>query len=186
DLVPESVRAKVSDNTIPTRYLTPMVKEMAKLPPSHQQTLKNEVDENPNVDMLKQVTAEAKYLSRYIEAASQVQTLELANIDLELALDEALRVGCLNSAADLVNQATQLEQAAVKLYTAWKRLNKLSDRVYVDSGESTPHLRSLLSALNPLCGELIEVHLGEIGSATARHIRLKMLTDETALADPTE
>ncbi|MGC1525309.1 MAG: hypothetical protein WA783_04580 [Phormidesmis sp.] len=186
DLVPESVRAKVSDNTIPTRYLTPMVKEMAKLPPSHQQTLKNEVDENPNVDMLKQVTAEAKYLSRYIEAASQVQTLELANIDLELALDEALRVGCLNSAADLVNQATQLEQAAVKLYTAWKRLNKLSDRVYVDSGESTPHLRSLLSTLNPLCGELIEVHLGEIGSATARHIRLKMLTDETALADPTE
>jgi len=186
DLVPESVRAKVSDNTIPTRYLTPMVKEMAKLPPSHQQTLKNEVDENPNVDMLKQVTAEAKYLSRYIEAASQVQTLELANIDLELALDEALRVGCLNSAADLVNQATQLEQAAVKLYTAWKRINKLSDRVYVDSGESTPHLRSLLSALTPLCGELIEVHLGEIGSATSRHIRLKMLTDETALEDPTE
>ena len=37
DLVPESVREKVSDNTIPTRYLTPMVKEMEKLPPSHQQ-----------------------------------------------------------------------------------------------------------------------------------------------------
>ncbi len=181
DLVPESVRAKVSDNTIPTRYLTPMVKEMAKLPPSHQQTLKNEVDENPNVDMLKQVTAEAKYLSRYIEAASQVQTLELANVDLELALDEALRVGCLNSTADLVNQATQLEQAAVKLYTAWKRINKLSDRVYVDSGESTPHLRSLLGALSPLCSELIEVQLGEVDSATSRHIRLKMLSDEAAL-----
>ena len=139
DLVPESVRAKVSDQTIPTRYLTPMVKEMQKLPPIHQQTLKNEVDENPNVDTLKQVTAEAKHLSRYIEAASQVRSLDPEQVNLELALDEALRVGCLNSTADLVNQATQLEQAAVRLYTAWKRMNKLSDRVYVDSGESTPN-----------------------------------------------
>ncbi len=180
DLVPDSVRAKVSDQTIPTRYLTPMVKEMQKLPPIHQQTLKNEVDENPNVDTLKQVTAEAKYLSRYIEAASQVQSLDPEQVNLELALDEALRVGCLNSTADLVNQATQLEQAAVRLYTAWKRMNKLSDRVYVDSGESTPNLRSLLSALTPLCSDLIEVQLGETNSATARQIRLRMLSDEMA------
>ncbi len=178
DLVPESVREKVSDNTIPTRYLTPMVKEMEKLPPSHQQTLKNEVDENPDVDTLKQVTAEAKYLSRYIEAASQVQTLDPDRVNLELALDESLRVGCLNSTADLVNQATQLEQAATKLYTAWRRMNKLSDRVYVDSGDSTPHLRSLLDALTPLCSELIEVQLGEKDSATSRCIRLKMLSDD--------
>lgn len=183
DLVPESLREKVSDNTIPTRYLTPMVKEMEKLPPSHQQTLRNEVDENPDVDTLKQVTAEAKYLSRYIEAAAQVQTLDTEQVDLELALDEALRVGCLNSAADLVNQATQLEQAAVKLYTAWKRMGKLSDRVYVDSGESTPHLRALLGALSPLCSELIEVQLGEKDSAKARQIRLKMLSSETLLEE---
>ncbi|MEL6469844.1 MAG: hypothetical protein AAFQ74_08955 [Cyanobacteria bacterium J06623_4] len=180
DLVPESVREKVSNNTIPTRYLTPMVREMEKLPPSHQQTLKNEVDENPDVDTLKQVTAEAKYLSRYIEAASQVQTLDPEQINLELALDEALRVGCLNSTADLVNQATQLEQAATKLYTAWKRMNKLSDRVYVDSGESTPHLRALLGALAPLCSELIEVQLGEANSPSARQIRLQMLPDDSA------
>lgn len=178
ELIPPSVRQKAADNTIPTRYLTPLVKEMEKLPPSHQQTLRNEVDENPDVDTLKQVTAEAKYLSRYIEAANQVQSLDAEQVNLELALDEALRVGCLNSAADLVNQATQLEQAAVKLYTAWKRLNKLSDRVYVDSGESTPHLRSLLNALSPLCSERIEVQLGDASSANARRIRLQVLPDE--------
>ena len=178
ELIPESVRTKAADNTIPTRYLTPLVKEMEKLPATHQQTLKNEVDENPDVDTLKQVTSEAKYLSRYIEAASQVQTLDPDQVDLELALDEALRVGCLNSAADLVNQATLLEQAATKLYTAWKRMNKLSERVYVDSGESTPHLRSLLQALEPLCSELIEVQLGDANSAASRQIRLKVLPDE--------
>ncbi len=180
DLIPQSVREKAADNTIPTRYLTPLVREMEKLPPSHQQTLKNEVDENPDINTLKQVTAEAKYLSRYIAAATQVQALDPEAVDLELALDEALRTGCLNSAADLVNQATQVEQAAVKLYTAWKRMHKLSDRVYVDSGESTPHLRALLKALEPMCGELIEVQLGGEGdSAIARQIRLRMLPDKT-------
>ncbi|MGC1310078.1 MAG: hypothetical protein WA885_22855 [Phormidesmis sp.] len=177
-LIPESVREKVASNTIPTRYLTPLVKEMEKLPASHQQTLRNEVDENPDVDTLKQVTAEAKYLSRYIEAATQVQSLDPDQVNLELALDEALRVGCLNSTADLVNQATQLEQAALKLYTAWKRINQLSERVYVDSGESTPHLRALLVALEPLCSELIEVQLGNADSANARRVRLQMLPDE--------
>ncbi len=180
-LIPESVRSKAADNTIPARYVTPLVKEMEKLPLAHQQTLRNEVDENPDVETLKQVTAEAKYLSRYIEAASQVQSLDAAQVNLELALDEALRVGCLNSAADLVNQATQLEQAAVKLYTAWKRMNKLADRVYVDSGESTPHLRSLLHALEPLCSDLIEVQLGDADSANSRRIRLKMLPEEAVL-----
>ncbi|MEL6816731.1 MAG: hypothetical protein AAFP03_18290, partial [Cyanobacteria bacterium J06598_3] len=178
DLIPEALREKAADNTIPARFLAPLVKEMEKLPPTHQQTLKNEVDENPDIETLKQVTAEAKYLSRYIEAAAQVRSLDPDHINLELALDEALRVGCLNSAADLVNQATQLEQATVKLYTAWKRMNKLSERVYVDSGESTPNLRALLNALGPLCSELIEVQLGEMNSVNSRQIRLQMLSDE--------
>ena len=57
-------------------------------------------------------------------------------------------------------------------------MNKLSDRVYVDSGESTPHLRSLLGALTPLCSELIEVQLGDADSAASRRIRLKMLSED--------
>ena len=33
DLIPESVREKAADNTIPSRYLAPLVREMEKLPP---------------------------------------------------------------------------------------------------------------------------------------------------------
>ena len=117
DLIPETVREKAANNTIPTRYLTPLVKEMEKLPPSHQDTLRAEAARNPDVDTLKQITSEARYLSKYIAAASQVQTIDPDIINLEQALEEALRVGCLNSTADLVNQATQLEQATAKLYT---------------------------------------------------------------------
>ena len=175
DLIPETVREKAANNTIPTRYLTPLVKEMEKLPPSHQETLRTEAALNPDVDTLKQITSEARYLSKYIAAASQVQTIDPDVVDLEQALEEALRVGCLNSTADLVNQATQLEQATAKLYTAWRRLNKLAERVYVDSGESTPNLRALLSALAPLTNEIIEIQLGSANSPSTKTIRLQVL-----------
>ena len=175
DLIPETVREKAANNTIPTRYLTPLVKEMEKLPPSHQATLRTEAERNPDVDTLKQITSEARYLSKYIAAASQVQTIDPDIVNLEQALEEALRIGCLNSTADLVNQATQLEQATAKLYTAWRRLNKLAERVYVDSGESTPQLRALLSALTPLTNELIEIQLGSSDSPSTKTIRLQIL-----------
>jgi hypothetical protein len=130
------------------------------------------------VDTVKQATAEARYLAKYLTAAKQVQVLDPDAIDLESALEEALRIGCLNSTADLVNLASQLEQTVAKLYTTWKRLNTLSERVYLDSGASTPHLRSLLSSLAPLCNETVEVNLGEANSRFGRTIRLKILSTD--------
>jgi hypothetical protein len=146
--------------------------------PVHQNTLKTEVELNPDLDTLKQVTAEARYLSKYLASANQVQLLEASGIDLELALEEALRVGCLNSAADMVAQAAQIEQTAVKLYTAWKRLNQLAERVFVDSGESTPNLRALLTALGPVTSETVQVRLGEIDSVTSQTIRWRLMVEE--------
>lgn len=178
DLIPETLREKAANNTIPTRYIAPLVKEMEKLPPVHQSTLRTEVELNPDLDTLKQVTAEARYLSKYLASANQVQLLEASGIDLELALEEALRVGCLNSAADMVAQAAQIEQTAVKLFTAWKRLNQLAERVFVDSGESTPNLRALLTALGPVTSETIQVRLGEIDSVTAQTIRWQLMVEE--------
>lgn len=178
DLIPETLREKAANNTIPSRYIAPLVKEMEKLPPTHQSTLKTEVELNPDLDTLKQVTAEARYLSKYLASASQVQLLEASGFDLELALEEALRVGCLNSAADMVAQAAQIEQTAAKLYTAWKRLGQLSERVFVDSGESTPNLRALLTALGPITGETVQVRLGEANSATAQTVRWKLIAEE--------
>ncbi|MBE9135887.1 hypothetical protein IQ254_01475 [Nodosilinea sp. LEGE 07088] len=178
DLIPETLREKAADNTIPSRYIAPLVKEMEKLPPVHQTTLKTEVELNPDLDTLKQVTAEARYLSKYLASANQVQLLEASGVNLELALEEALRVGCLNSAADMVAQAAQIEQTAVKLFTAWKRLNQLAERVFVDSGESTPNLRALLTALGPVTSETVQVRLGEIDSVTAQTIRWRLMVEE--------
>lgn len=178
DLLPIEVKEKAASSTIPTRYLAPLVREMEKLPTLHQVSLKAEVAENPDVETLKQVTAEARYLAKYLNAATQVQALNHESLDLEAALEEALRVGCLNSTADLVNQASQLEQSIAKLYTTWKRLNSLAERVYLDSGASTPHLRSLLACLSPLSGDILELQLGDPDGSFSRLVRLKILSEE--------
>ncbi|MCU0551985.1 MAG: hypothetical protein MUC48_21825, partial [Leptolyngbya sp. Prado105] len=146
DLLPEEIREKVVDQTIPTRYVAPLVKHLEKLPESHQSSIRQAISEQPDLDTLKQATGEARSLSRYLEAAPQVQALNHESIDIETALDEAMRLGCLNSAAELVSQAAQLEHAIVKLYTTWKRVNSLSDKLYEDTGASTPSLRAMLKS----------------------------------------
>jgi len=178
DLLPTELKEKAANNTIPTRYLAPLVKEMQKLPLPHQETLKTEISLNPDIDTLKQVTAEARYLAKYLEAAIQVQALNSDELDLEQALEEALRIGCLNATADLVKQASQLEQATAKLYSAWTQMNKLAERVYVDSGASTPNLRRLLNHLEPLTSQTIEVQLGDADSPLSHMVRLQLLSAE--------
>lgn len=174
DLLPEEVKEKASSGAMPARYLAPLVKEMEKLPLAHITALQEAVAENPDVDTVKQVTSDARFLAKYLDSAAQVQAINHESFDMEMALEEALRLDCLNTAADLVKQASVLEQTVGKLYTTWKRLSNLSDRLYVDTGASTPNLRSLLSCLNSLTNEVIEVPLDETGEQI---IRLKITMD---------
>lgn len=168
DLLPDEVKAKAAEHTIPSRYVAPLVKEMEKLPESHQVAIREEVAANPTVDTLKAVTTDARYLAKYLKAAAQVQAINNESVDIETALEEAQRLGCLSTAADLVNQASQLEQAIAKLYMNWKRISSLSDRLYVDTGASTPNLRNLLSCIEPLGSEVMEVQIGNVGERTIR------------------
>lgn len=172
DLLPEIVHEKVESQALPVRYLAPLVREMQKLPEVHQEPIREAIAENPDVDTLKQITTEARSLAKYLNAAPQVQAI--GDLDMELALEEALRIGCLSSTADLVNQAAQLEQLTVKLYLTWKRLGSLAERLYLDTGASTPHLRSLLTHLNQLSGETIETPLTGSGDRT---VRLQITSD---------
>jgi hypothetical protein len=175
DLLPEPVKLKAAENSLPPRYIAPLVKEMEKLPEPHQKFIQKEIAANPDVDTVKQVTTEARQLAKYLKSAAQVQALIEEDVDIETALEEAQRVGCLSVAADLVNQASQIEQTIAKLYMTWKRIANLADRLYVDTGASTPNLRSLLSSIEPLGGEVMEVKL----SGTTEHI-VRLQIQETS------
>jgi hypothetical protein len=185
ELIPAEIKTKAANNTIPSRYLAPLARELEKLPPEHQTIFQAELTETPDIETLKQVTAEAKYLAKYLDSAAHVQALENSGIDLEQALEEALRVGCLNSAADIVHQAAQLEQCMAKLHTTWKRLGKLSERLYVDSGASTPQLRKLLQSLEKLTSDTLELEWGS-GDNNLHPIliRFQVLTEAHDPNDP--
>jgi len=171
DLLPEEVRERAADNSLPPRYIAPLVKEMEKLPELHQKALQRDIAANPDVDTVKQATSEARQLAKYLKSAAQVQALIAEDVDIETALEEAQRVGCLSIAADLVNQASQIEQNIAKWYMTWKKIGNLADRLYVDTGASTPNLRSLLTCIEPLGGEMMELQLS---GAIEHTIRLQI------------
>lgn len=177
DLLPEPVREKAADNSLPPRYIAPLVREMEKLPEVHQTVLQREIAENPDLDTVKQATTEARNLAKYLKASAQVQALASQEVDVEQALLEAQRINCLNVAADLVNQASQMEQTIAKMYMTWKRIANLADRLYVDTGASTPHLRSLLECIEPLGSQLMEIQIGST-ETTERTIRIQLTEEE--------
>ena len=174
ELLPDEVKEKAAEGSLPARHLAPLVRELEKLPDSHLTEIKQEIAESPDIDTVKMMTTEAKNLAKYLDAAAQVQTLKDKPVDMEMALEEALHLDCINTAADLVKQANVLEQTVGKLYTTWKRMGNVADRLYVETGASNPHLRSLLTCLETLTSEIIEVHLDETGD---RLIRLKVISD---------
>jgi hypothetical protein len=175
DLLPKEVKEKAADNSLPPRYIAPLVREMEKLPQVHQAPLQKDIAANPDLDTLKQATTEARNLAKYLKASAQVQALTADNVNVETALVEAQRIGCLNVAADLVNQASQLEQMIGKLYMTWKKVGNLADRLYVDTGASTPHLRSLLESIEPLGSQVMTI---QIGNPNERTIRLQIQEEE--------
>ena len=176
ELLPDEIKEKAAEGSLPARHLAPLVREMEKLPDSHLVEIKREIAESPDIDTVKMMTSEAKNLAKYLDAAAQVQTLKDKAVDMEMALEEALRLDCINTAADLVKQATTLEQTVGKLYTTWKRISNIADRLYVETGASNPHLRSLITCMESLTGEIIEVPLDEEGD---RIVRLKVMSEES-------
>jgi hypothetical protein len=73
----------------------------------------------------------------------------------------------------MVSQAAILETAIARLHGTWRKMNQLSERLYVDTGASTPHLRGLLSHLDRLCAETIEITIGDPSNdGYSRTIRL--------------
>lgn len=175
DLIPDEVKEQAASGATPPRFIAPLVKEMEKLPEAHQLAIQQEIAANPDVDNIKVVTSNARSLTKYLDAGAQVQVLNDSKVDLPTALEEAMRVGCLPVAADVLKQAAQLEQTMTKFYLTWKRLGSLVDRLYVDTGASTPNLRSLIACVERLSSEIVEVPLDDSGENA---IRLRVMTGE--------
>ncbi|MCP9840723.1 hypothetical protein KBY93_08745 [Synechococcus sp. J7-Johnson] len=174
-LLPEEIRQRTQENLLPPRVVAPLVRELAKLPEPQQDDLRRALREEPELERVKDVTSTARWLSKAAEAGLAVRAFQQGNLNLEKALQEAQRLDALGLFADAVGQAQQLESAVLKLHTSWRRLGGLQERLWVESGSSTPHLRELLTALQSLSGTTLRVSLGELSGG--KRVRLQLVEE---------
>ena len=181
-LLPEEIRQRTADNLLPPRVVAPLVKELAKLPEDQQEDLRRVLREEPELERVKDVTSTARWLSKAAEASLAVRAFQQGELDFEKALQEAQRLDALGLLADAVGQAQALESAVLKLHTSWRRLGGLQERLWVESGSSTPHLRELLTVLQSLSGSTLRVSLGEL--AGGKRVRLQLVEESPEQLDP--
>ena len=174
-LLPEEIRQRTAENLLPPRAVAPLVKELARLPEEQQDDLRRVLREEPELERVKDVTHTARWLHRAAEASLAVRAFQQGDLDFEKALQEAQRLDVLGLLADAVGQAQALESAVLKLHTSWRRLGGLQERLWVESGSSTPHLRELLITLQSLSGSTLRVSLGEL--AGGKRLRLQLVEE---------
>ncbi|NBP32638.1 MAG: hypothetical protein EBV08_05040, partial [Synechococcaceae bacterium WB6_1B_055] len=175
ELLPQVIRERTQQNLLPPKLVAPLVRELARLPEAQQQDLRRVLKEEPEIERIKDVTLTARWLTKAAEAGLAVRALQHESINLEKAMQEAQRLDMLGLVADVVGQAQQLEQAVLKLHTSWRRLGGLHERLWLESGSSTPYLRSLLQGLESLSGSNLRVSLGEL--AGGKKLRLQLVEE---------
>ena len=159
-LLPEEIRQRTQENLLPPKVVAPLVRELAKLPEPQQDDLRKVLRDEPELDRIKDVTHTARWITKATESSVAVRAFQQGELDLEKAMQEAQRLDALGLLADAVGQAQSLESAVLKLHTSWRRLGGLQERLWVESGSSTPYLRDVLSALQSLSGATLRVSLG--------------------------
>jgi len=181
-LLPDEIRQRTAENLLPPRAVAPLVRELAKLPEDQQDDLRRVLRDEPELERVKDVTSTARWLSKAAEASLAVRAFQQGELDFEKALQEAQRLDALGLLADAVGQAQALEAAVLKLHTSWRRLGGLQERLWVESGSSTPHLRELLTALQSLSGSTMRVSLGEL--AGGKRVRLQLVEEAAEHLEP--
>ena len=181
-LLPEEIRQRTQENLLPPKVVAPLVRELAKHPEPQQDDLRKVLRDEPELDRIKDVTHTARWITKATESSVAVRAFQQGELDLEKAMQEAQRLDALGLLADAVGQAQSLESAVLKLHTSWRRLGGLQERLWVESGSSTPYLRDVLSALQSLSGATLRVSLGEL--AGGKRVRLQLVEESPDQLDP--
>ena len=181
-LLPEEIRKRTQENLLPSKVVAPLVRELSKLPEPQQEDLRKVLRDEPELDRIKDVTHTARWITKATESSIAVRAFQQGELDLEKAMQEAQRLDALGLLADDVGQAQSLESAVLKLHTSWRRLGGLQERLWVESGSSTPYLRDVLSALQSLSGATFRVSLGEL--AGGKRVRLQLVEESPDQLDP--
>ncbi len=181
-LLPEEIRERTQENLLPSRIVAPLVKELSKLPDSHMEDLQESLRKEPEINCIKEVTTRAKSITKLLEASLSLRALQFVDLDLEKAMREAQRLDVLGLMADALTHAQAIEASILRFHSSWKKLDSLQERIWLESGSSTPYLRELLEVLQNLSGNTMRISLGEI--AGGKRIRLQIAEESADQLDP--
>tara|TARA_Y100001968_G_scaffold333708_1_gene398555 strand:+ start:1314 stop:2360 length:1047 start_codon:yes stop_codon:yes gene_type:complete len=171
-LLPEEIRERTQSNLLPSRMVAPLVKELAKLPELQQEEIKAQLRDQPEIELIKDMTSNARWISKSLDASLSLKSFQNKELNLEKAIHESQRLDSLGLLSDAFGQARAMESAVIKLYMSWKRVGSLYEKLWVESGSSTPYLREVLEALQVLVGHNIKVSLGELAGGKKLRIQI--------------
>ncbi len=181
-LLPDVIREKTQANLLPPRVVAPLVKELSQLPEIQQEDLRKVLQEDSDLESIKDVTTVARYMRKAIDASFALRAFQREDLDLEKATQEAQRLQLLGTLTDAFVQAKTIEASVLRMHTAWRKLGELYEKLWIDSGSSTPHLRAALDALQTLSGARIKVSLGELSGG--KKVRLQIVEESPDHIEP--
>ena len=181
-LLPDEIREKTQSNLLPAKVVAPLVRELSKLSPTQQEEICETLRENPEIESVKDLTNTAKWIGKSLDASLALRDYQNKNLNLDKATQEAKRLDSLGLLSDAFGQAKTIESSILKFHSAWKRLEILQERLWIESGSSTPYLRELLGTLQTLTGSNIRVSLGELSGG--KRLRLQLVEEDSERMDP--
>lgn len=161
DIFTDDFKAKIENGSIPIAKAAGLFRELDRLPEDHAKGYAEQIAASPNpVEEIKAITASAKAVATMYDLAGQVNAA--SGCDIDFIAEESIRLGAESTVAKVLKQARDVQTLAGKLYTAVKKLGSSADRLYVDTGATTPHTRGLIAALESLFSNgCIRVDLGD-------------------------
>ena len=181
-LLPDEIRQRPQENLLPPKIVAPLAKQLSKLSEDMQDDFRVVLKESPDIESIKEVTNAAKWIGKSNEAALTLRALQIESVNLDKATQEAQRIDALSFLADALTQARTIEATVLRLHTAWRRLGDIHERLWLESGSSTPNLREVLNALQVLSGSNLKVSLGEI--CGGKKIRLQIVEEQADRLEP--
>ena len=181
-LLPEEIRERTQSNLLPPRVVAPLVKELSKLPQLQQDGIREVLREKPEIDCIKNLTNTARWISKSLDASLSLSTFQNNDLNLEKATQEAQRLEALDLLSDAFTQAKSVEASVVKLYLSWKKLGVIHEKLWLESGSSTPYLRDVLKSLQAICGATMRVSLGELSGG--KKLRLQIVEESAEQIEP--
>ncbi len=181
-LLPEEIRQRTQENLLPPKLVAPLAKQLSKIPENLQEDFRKILQDSPDVESIKEITNAAKWIGKSNDASLSLRILQREDLNLDKATQEAQRIDSLGFLVDAFSQAKTIESSVLRLHTAWRRLSDIYEKLWVDSGSSTPNLRDVLSVLQTLSGSTIRVSLGDLYGG--KKIRLQIVEEQVDQLDP--